>query len=44
MEFGKIFIRPMANVKKITFSNQTKRKKPFDEIEIKSLLMLSSTA
>lgn len=40
MEFTKIFTRRFGNLITLTLKNTTKRKKPFDEIEMKSLLTL----
>lgn len=42
MEFSKIFTRTFPNLKQLTLNNKRNRKKPFDEIEVNSLLTLVS--
>ncbi|CAD8083584.1 unnamed protein product [Paramecium primaurelia] len=42
MEFSKIFTRKFPNFKSLTLVNTKNRKKPFDEIEMKSFLTLKS--
>lgn len=42
MEFSKIFTRKFPNFKSLTLTNGKNRKKPFDEIEMKSFLTLKT--
>lgn len=42
MEFSKIFTRVFSNMNQLILVNSKNRRKPFDEIEMKSFLTLKS--
>ena len=43
MEFSKVFTRRFEHLTKLELSNVTKRKKLFDETELKALVLMASS-